>query len=84
MSQCEQASRSTNPDVIQAALHYLMTRYHQKPGRGLALAVVHHLEMLVDHPEFSPNEVGNDVYAKLLQTWTTIASEPRIQEVLVH
>jgi hypothetical protein len=80
-----QKSRSASlPDteVLQATLHYLMTRYSEKPNRGIAMAVLHHLEMLIGHPEFRSDETGYQVYRKLLKTWTNIVSGWSTEKVL--
>lgn len=60
------------PDVIQAALHFLMTRCQQNPSVGLALGIVKHLELLVNHPAFLPIGVDHQVYSDLLAEWQTI------------
>ncbi len=64
---------SASPEVLQAALHYLMTRYQQRPSRGVALSVVHHLEVLIRHPLFRPEEVDAMLYVGLVGRWKAIA-----------
>ncbi len=60
------------PDVIQATVHYLMTKYMLKPCRGLALGVVNHITLLLNHPDFNPVGVHANAYQDLLQSWKEI------------
>ncbi|BAZ93521.1 hypothetical protein TspCOW1_15400 [Thiohalobacter sp. COW1] len=62
-------------DVLEAALMYLMTRYTQKPCPGLARGIMHHLQMLLAHPDLADSPVDRSAYESLLNDWGLIAFE---------
>ena len=63
------------PDValIQTALCYLMTRYTLRPCSGLNFTIVHHLQMLLAHPDMAGRPERRKVYYGLLEHWRNIA-----------
>lgn len=59
--------------LIQTALCYLMTRYTLRPCFGLVCTIVHHLQMLLAHPDVAGLPERRKVYCGLLQDWQRIA-----------
>jgi|APTNR8051073442_1049403.scaffolds.fasta_scaffold08816_3 hypothetical protein len=59
--------------LIQTALCYLMTRYTLRPCFGLVCTIVHHLQMLLAHPDMAGLPERRKVYYGLLQDWKRIA-----------
>ena len=68
-------SEQPHRDVLEAALMYLMTRYTLKPCAGLARGVVHHLHLLLSHPDLEASPVDRSAYESLLRDWGLIAFE---------
>lgn len=66
-------SEQPHRDVLEAALMYLMTRYTLKPCTGLARGVVHHLHLLLSHPDLEASPVDRSAYESLLRDWGLIA-----------
>ena len=64
--------------VIQTALCYLMTRYALRPCSGLVFTIVHHLQMLLAHPDVVRVRERKDVYRELLQHWRNIATQQQV------
>lgn len=60
-------------DVLEAALMYLMTRYSRKPCPGLARGILHHLQLLLAHPDLADSPVDRSAYESLLRDWGLIA-----------
>ncbi|MDG4597719.1 MAG: hypothetical protein P9F75_18875 [Candidatus Contendobacter sp.] len=62
------------PDValIQTALCYLMTRYTLRPCSGLNFTIVHHLQMLLAHPDVARLPERRKIHRELLQQWRSI------------
>ncbi|KAB2922091.1 MAG: hypothetical protein F9K25_19665 [Candidatus Contendobacter sp.] len=76
-----EASRNeAPPDValIQTALCYLMTRYTLRPCSGLNFTIVHHLQMLLAHPDMARRPERGKVYRELLQHWRSIAMQQQV------
>ena len=63
--------------LIQTALCYLMTRYTLRPCFGLVCTIVHHLQMLLAHPDMACLPERSKTYYELLQHWKTIAEHWR-------
>jgi len=59
--------------LIQTAICYLMTRYTLRPCTGLIFTIVHHLQMLLAHPDMAGLPERRKVYSGLLQDWKRIA-----------
>lgn len=59
--------------LIQTALCYLMTRYTLRPCTGLIFTIVHHLQMLLAHPDMAGLPERRKIYYGLLQHWKHIA-----------
>ncbi|HOB63386.1 MAG TPA: hypothetical protein PKI41_14900 [Candidatus Competibacteraceae bacterium] len=83
------------PDVtvIQTALCYLMTRYASRPCAGLIITIVHHLRMLLAHPDIaSQPEDRRKIHRELLRQWQAMAEQQqktdahrvRSQQVVWH
>ncbi|MGF1615879.1 MAG: hypothetical protein ACFCVA_18775 [Gammaproteobacteria bacterium] len=58
--------------LIQAALCYLMTRHALRPCPGLVYMILHHLQMLLAHPDMVSLPERRNVYDQLLQHWKHI------------
>ena len=67
------ASQQPQRDVLEAALMYLMTRYSRKPCPGLARGIMHHLQLLLAHPDLADSPVDRSAYETLLNDWGLIA-----------
>lgn len=61
--------------LIQTALCYLTTRYTVRPCSGLAHMIVHHLQMLLAHPDMAGLPEREKIHRKLLQHWRHVADE---------
>lgn len=59
--------------LIQVALCHLMTRYALKPCMGLLFTIIHHLQMLLAHPDIAGLPERQKAYYGLLQDWNRIA-----------
>lgn len=57
--------------LIQTALCYLMTRYTLRPCSGLIFTIVHHLQMLLAHPDVAC------LPERRIQHWKSIALQQR-------
>ena len=71
------------PALIQTALCYLMTRHTLRPCPGLVYTILHHLQMLLAHPDMVNLPERRNVYDQLLQQWQHIAKRsqaPRCSE----
>ena len=60
------------PALIQTALCYLMTRYTLRPCTGLLFTIIHHLQMLLAHPDMAGLPERQKTYYGLLQDWKQI------------
>lgn len=62
------------PDLhtLLAALAYLMTRHTVRNSVDTATGIVHHLEMLLAHPEVQTSSVAQCAYRGLLHEWRNI------------
>lgn len=67
------------PDLhtLLAASSYLMTRYTLRGCADTAAGVVHHLEMLLAHPEVQTSSVAQCAYCGLLREWRAILNRHR-------
>lgn len=79
--------------VIQTALCYLMTRYAARPCAGLIITIVHHLRMLLTHPDTMVlSEEQRKIYRDMLQQWQSMAERQQVanahrirsQQVVLH
>ncbi|QBQ53162.1 hypothetical protein [Nitrosococcus wardiae] len=68
--------KSTSPQVafygLEATVCYLMTRFMTHPCSQTARAIVHHLQLLTEHPEVQDEAESDKVYGKLLEEWQVI------------
>lgn len=65
--------------VIQTALCYLMTRYATRPCAGLIITIVHHLRMLLAHPDTMVlSEEQRKIYREMLQQWQSVAERQQV------
>ncbi|ADE13920.1 hypothetical protein Nhal_0740 [Nitrosococcus halophilus Nc 4] len=68
--------RKTSPQVafygLEATVCYLMTRFMTHPCSQTARAIVHHLQLLAEHPEVQDEAESDKVYGKLLEEWQVI------------
>ena len=58
--------------ILLAASSYLMTRYSQHCSGDAAQGVVHHLKMLLAHPEIQSSTSAKIAYRGLLHDWQQI------------
>lgn len=58
--------------LIQTALCYLMTRYALHPCPGLVYTIMHHLQMLLAHPDMVGLPERRQTHGELLQRWKQI------------
>lgn len=67
------------PDLhtLLAASSYLMTRHTLRGCADTAAGVVHHLEMLLAHPEVQASTVAQCAYRGLLREWRGILTRHR-------
>ena len=65
----------TQPEIgfIQITLCYLMTRYALRPCTGLLFTIIHHLQILLAHPDLADLPERKKTYYGLLQDWNRIA-----------
>ncbi len=82
---CNDSSDELLPDpaLIQTALCYLMTRHTVRPCLGLVYTIMHHLQMLLAHPDMAGLPERRKVHDQLLQQWKHIAERsqaPRCSE----
>ncbi|ABA58895.1 hypothetical protein [Nitrosococcus oceani] len=59
---------------LEATICYLMTRFMTRPCPHIARAIVHHLQLLAEHPEAQDEAESNEVYGGLLEEWQAITS----------
>jgi hypothetical protein len=52
-----------------------MTRFMTDPCPRIARAIVHHLQLLTEHPEAQDEAESNEVYGELLKEWQVIISK---------
>ena len=64
--------------LIQTALCYLMTRYTLRPCSGLIFTIVHHLQMLLAHPDMARLPERRKIHRELLQQWRSIALQQEV------
>lgn len=71
--------KSTSPDLsmLLAATGYLMTHYSLRSSEPAAHGVVHHLEMLLAHPQVIESPRLREAYQGLLKQWQEIATRQR-------
>lgn len=60
---------------LETTVCYLMTRFMAHPCPRIARAIVHHLQLLTEHPEAQDEAESDKVYGGLLEEWQVIASE---------
>jgi len=66
-----------NPELsmLQSSLSYLMTRYARTGSTQVASAVIHHLSMILEHPDLSLYSGGNEIYRAMLLQWRDLKSK---------
>lgn len=64
-------------DLLQMATSSLMTRFYTQGCPGVAAAVVHHLECLLEHPNVRSSPVASECYRALLEQWTGFLDRSR-------
>lgn len=74
-----QTLQSTRPEILLAAVIYLMTHYARTGCPGLAMCVSRHLQCLCAHPEVDP--VIRDICASVHGAWTRAAEYPNAPTV---
>lgn len=69
------------PDILilRDATCYLMTYYAKRPRYCAAQGVVHHLKMLISHPDFGKYSKGFDTYQELLRQWQEIVQRHELR-----
>ncbi|MAT65674.1 MAG: hypothetical protein CMN57_08515 [Gammaproteobacteria bacterium] len=67
--------RPPRRDLLEVVLLYLMTRHTLKPSPGLAQGVVHHLRLLLAHPDLRHTPVDRSAYETLLKDWMLLACD---------
>ncbi len=65
------APTHTRPDVLIAALLYLVTAYHRSPCPGLAACIARHFDCLAHHPK--AGRLLSDVALASSSAWDTSA-----------
>ncbi|HYC44414.1 MAG TPA: hypothetical protein VED01_02920 [Burkholderiales bacterium] len=65
------AAAQTRPDVILAALLYLLTAYRSRPCPGLASCIARHFSYLAQHPR--ADRLVCDVAAASVAEWENAA-----------
>lgn len=65
-------SESARPEMVAAALLYLMTHYARTGCPRLALCVARHMQCLATHPDAAP--VLRDICAALHGAWCSAAN----------
>ena len=58
--------------ILIAASSYLMTRYSLRGSGDTAQGVVHHLKMLLEHPEVQSSASAKIAYRGMLHDWEQI------------
>ncbi len=61
--------KELSSEQLEMALSYLMSRFSTQPEERLAEAVLHHLEMLVEHTDPLLSSAKRKHYAQLLNIW---------------
>jgi hypothetical protein len=67
------APTQTRPDVLIAALLYLVTAYHRSPCPGLAACIARHFDCLAQHPK--AGRLLSDVALASSSAWDTSARD---------
>ena len=67
------APTETRPEVILAALLYLITAYHRSPSRDLAACIARHFRYLAQHPR--ADRLVCDVAAASTAEWEAASHE---------
>ncbi len=74
---------STRPEVVLAALPYLVTAHRTGPCAGLEACIERHFAILADHPDADP--LLRKVAAASVQAWRAAAHEvPGSRENALH
>jgi hypothetical protein len=79
------APTQTRPDVLIAALLYLVTAYHRSPCPGLAACIARHFDCLAQHPKVG--RLLSDVALASSSAWDTSARGgvmPRLEGAGLH
>lgn len=63
-----------DPNVVQATIHYLMTKYSLRPDARIAEAIVYHLDLLHQNPGVDASAQNPGLYRHLSDTWKNIAA----------
>jgi hypothetical protein len=66
----------TRPEIILAALLYLVTAYQRRPCPGLAACIARHFQCLARHPRV--DRVVCEVAAASMAEWEAAAREERV------
>ncbi|ADJ27648.1 hypothetical protein [Nitrosococcus watsonii] len=59
---------------LETTVCYLMTRFMTHPCPRIGRAIVHHLQLLAEHPDVQDEAESNEVYEVLLEEWQAITS----------
>ena len=57
---------------LHSTLCFLMTRFHKNQCPKLALFIVRHIGMVIEHPDAVHSPDGRTLYLQLLQQWQNI------------
>ncbi|HID45635.1 MAG TPA: hypothetical protein EYP34_07770 [Chromatiaceae bacterium] len=75
----QNGKRGDDLGVVQAAVHYLMTKYAMQPDASIAAAIAHHFKLLNDrHIENGDRNAG--LYRHLSTKWGKIAEERMLEK----
>lgn len=72
--------RQPRPELLVAALLYLITAYRRSRCPGLAACIARHLEHLAAHPK--ADRVLTDIAAASMAEWDTAAAESPVASKL--
>jgi cob(I)alamin adenosyltransferase len=74
---CNDSSDEARPDpaLIQTALCSLMTRHTVRPCLGLVYTILHHLQMLLAHPDLAGWPELRKIHCDLLRHWRGVATQ---------
>ncbi len=75
-------SEITDLSTLQITLSYLMTRYARTGSPQVAGAVIHHLSMILAHPNTPADSNLAETYRALLRQWREL--EPRSHQQTIQ
>jgi len=61
--------RESSIEHLEMTVSYLMSRFAVEPNEQLVHAILHHLEMLIEHVDHSLSNVKRKHYAQLFNLW---------------